>query len=228
MVARTLAGRKATLRPTMVALLVAVMVTAVVAVLVLFGGRAAHADTTFTVNTTGDENDLDFPGGTYDSTSDGLCDVDAATGEQCTLRAAIQEANVTQGPDTINFNIPGTGVKTIRPDSELPSITEQVTIDGYTQPGSQLNSLASGDDAVLKVELDGTNAGVVGGLDLLDSTSNSMIRGLVINDFYKEGIHLLSTGTRIEGNFIGTNPSGTEKKATSTECPWARPGPTTS
>jgi CSLREA domain-containing protein len=188
---------------------------ALVTVVVLAAGLVAppaHADTTFTVNTTGDENDLDFPGGTYDSTSDGLRDVDAATGEQCTLRAAIQEANVTQGPDTINFNIPGTGVKTIRPDSELPSITEQVTIDGYTQPGSQLNSLASGDDAVLKVELDGTNAGVVGGLDLLDSTSNSMIRGLVINDFYKEGIHLLSTGTRIEGNFIGTNPSGTEKK----------------
>ena len=34
-------------------------------------------------------------------------------GDQCTLRAAIQQANATAGADTINFAIPGTGVKTI-------------------------------------------------------------------------------------------------------------------
>jgi hypothetical protein len=56
MMATTLARRKATLRPTMFALLVAMMVAAVV--VGLFAARAAHADTTFTVNTTEDENDL--------------------------------------------------------------------------------------------------------------------------------------------------------------------------
>ena len=41
------------------------------------------------------------------------------------------------GADTIRFNIPGGGLKTIRPASALPTITEPVTIDGYTQPGAE-------------------------------------------------------------------------------------------
>ena len=82
--------------------------------------RLAYASTTFTVNSTGDENDADFPSGTFDGTSDGKCDIDSATGDQCTLRAAIQEANVTAGTDTVEFNIPGSGVQTINPSSGLP------------------------------------------------------------------------------------------------------------
>ena len=38
-------------------------------------------------------------------------------GDQCTLRAAIQEANATPGADLIRFFIPGTGVKTISVNS---------------------------------------------------------------------------------------------------------------
>src|SRR3712207_1629094 len=79
----------------------------------------AHAATTFTVNSTAD---------TGDATPDGSCD-------SCTLREAIQEANAAAGAETINFDIPGTGVHTISPASHLPAITAgQVTIDGYTQP----------------------------------------------------------------------------------------------
>src|SRR5215207_2280031 len=41
----------------------------------LFGllvvARSAHADTTFTVNSIVDQNDLDFPGSTFDNSSDG-------------------------------------------------------------------------------------------------------------------------------------------------------------
>jgi hypothetical protein len=60
------------------------------------------------------------------------------------LRGAIASANLTPGPDTIRFNIPGDGVKTISPTSALPEITDLVTIDGYTQPGASSNSLAVG------------------------------------------------------------------------------------
>src|SRR6185503_17135244 len=45
------------------------------------------------------------------------------------LREAITNANATLGPDTITFNIPGPGVKTILPLIALPDITEQVIID---------------------------------------------------------------------------------------------------
>src|SRR5262249_51335666 len=81
---------------------------------------------------------------------DGVC---ASPG--CTLREAITAANANPGPDIINFNIPGAGVHTITPTSELPTITETVTIDGYTQPGASANTLTVADDAVLLIELDG-------------------------------------------------------------------------
>ena len=38
--------------------------------------------------------------------------------------------------DTINFNIPGAGVKTISPTGALPIITDPVTINGYTYRSS--------------------------------------------------------------------------------------------
>jgi CSLREA domain-containing protein len=199
-----------------------VLLTALAAMMVaaMAHSGVAQADTTFTVNTTGDENDRDFPDGAFDGLSVGRCDVDGATsGRQCTLRAAIQEANETDGADTINFNIPGTGVKTIRPDSELPFITEQVTINGYTQHGSHPNHLAVGNDAVLNIELDGENAvGQEGanGLVLanfMGDASNSVVRGLVINNFDDGGIKAYANNSKIEGNFLGTDPSGTDEES---------------
>lgn len=65
-----------------------------------------------------------------------MCDANPIPHVQtCTLRAAPQQAHDLVGADTINFNIPGSEVKTISPDSELPDIEEQVTINGYSQPG---------------------------------------------------------------------------------------------
>src|SRR5438445_1734252 len=61
------------------------------------------------------------------------------------LRQAILDANSNPnsgGPDFIDFNIPGAGVHTISPTSALPTITDPVTIDGYSQPSASPNSLA--------------------------------------------------------------------------------------
>ena len=53
-----------------------------------------------TVNVSNDADNLDPNSG---------CDTDASTtGEQCSLRAAIQRANALAGDDEINFNIPST------------------------------------------------------------------------------------------------------------------------
>lgn len=144
-------------------------------------------------------------GDTGDATPDGTCDT-------CTLREAIQEANATTAADIINFNIGGSGVKTISPAMPLPNITGPVTIDGYTEPGAKQNTLARGNDAVLVIELNGTNAGMSpNGNGLTITASNVVVKGLVINRFPWQGISIPSgTSNRIESNFIGADPSGTQ------------------
>jgi CSLREA domain-containing protein len=179
---------------------------AVIGVLVLMVGlvaqRAHAAPSSFTVNSTAD------PG-------TGGCNA-----TQCTLREAILAANSNNNPtetDRINFNISGTALnKTIAPTSALPQIVEPVIIDGYSQPNSAPNTLTQGTNALLRIQIDGTN--VVGsGNGLHVNASNTVVKGLVINRFSGgSGIFIdrpfqgdLVTNVRIEGNFIGTNRAGT-------------------
>lgn len=135
------------------------------------------------------------------------------------LRQAILDANANPGTDTINFNIPGAGPHTIKPLSALPTITDPVIIDGYTEPGSSPNTNGPGlgINAVLMIELDGTNAGdLVDGLYI--TAGDSTVRGLVINRFGGGvtgglggcGVRVSGNGGNvIEGNFIGTDINGT-------------------
>ena len=160
----------------------------------------AHASTTFTVNSTAN---------TRDSSPDGTCD-------SCTLREAIQEANSNNNPtetDRINFNISDSvdpGVKTISPGAALPQITEPVIINGYSQPGSSVNALEEGTNAKLMIELNGTKVESGDGLQI--AAKNTVVKGLVINSFGFAGIALFggsdADGAKIQGNFIGTNPTG--------------------
>src|SRR5262245_34685828 len=60
------------------------------------------------------------------------------------LRQVILDSNAAPGADTIAFNIPGTDVHTILPQSVLPRLTGPVIIDGYTQPGSRPNTAGPG------------------------------------------------------------------------------------
>lgn len=141
--------------------------------------------------------------------SDGICET-ATTGE-CTLRAAIQQANASAGIDTISFNISGSGVQTIAPASPLPDITQAVVIDGFTQPGASANTnpVSAGLNAVLLIEINGQNAGSnVDGLRLLNG--GSTIRGLAINRFTDDGIAIVgnSDGNTIQGCYLGTNAAG--------------------
>ena len=168
--------------------------------------KQAHAQITFpqiyTVNQTSDQSDADL--------NDSHCDVDTnLSGYQCTLRAAIEQTNAIPGADAINFGIPGTGVHTIKPATQLPTITDTVTIDGYSEPGSSANTLAKGTNAQVMVELDGENAGN-GTVGLKVSAPDTVVRGLAINRFRAIGIYVwFGSDVRIEGNFIGTDPSGT-------------------
>ncbi len=205
-VGRTVVGR--TVKVVVFGLLAALAA----GLILLLWARPVLASETFVVNRTTSESDA--------SLGDDICDTNtAAAGNQCTLKAAIQQANAFDNPsvpDEIHFNIPGdrTKVKTIKPTSELPAITQPVIIDGYTQPGSRKNTRATGAiNAVPKIQLDGSAAGSDADGLVIQGISDVTIRGLVINRFDRSGIFVTSTDgsddNRIEGNFVGTNPAGT-------------------
>lgn len=149
------------------------------------------------------------------SPGDGICDsAPTVRGEQCTLRAAIEETNALPGSDAIRFAIPGTGVHTIKPASELPTVTGPLEINGYSQPGASPNThdLSHPDNAELRIELDGENITQPRyGLYLAyQGAAPSLIRGLVINRFFGGiGTSFTQGGVTIRGDFIGTDPSGT-------------------
>jgi len=83
-----------------------------------------------------------------------------------------------------------------------------VTIAGYPQPGASPNTLVGSNDAVILIELNGTNAGdEASGLTI--TGGGSTIRGLAINRFDASGIRLESSDNMVEGNLFGTDVTGT-------------------
>jgi parallel beta helix pectate lyase-like protein len=140
-------------------------------------GGLGHA-ATFTVNHTGDNGDA--------NTADNLC---VATGDGCTLRAAIQQANATAGADVINFSAP----HTISPGSALPAITEQVTIDAGAGPPT--------------VTINGTSAGA-GANGLVLAANGCALYGLVVRNFGNHGIVVNSSSNTLARNHVGTDAAG--------------------
>ncbi|HVF71310.1 MAG TPA: hypothetical protein VM940_06850 [Chthoniobacterales bacterium] len=141
------------------------------------------------------------------------------------LAQAINDANALPGPDRIVFNIPGSGVRVIDVSNNyLPKITDPLTIDGYTQPGSSPNTLPVGSNAVVLVRIDGAfrdahYATVPPPVGIWIDAPDCTVRGLMITRFlrFTLGIHCcsysISYGIKatdrsvIEGNFIGTDGS---------------------
>ncbi len=128
-----------------------------------------------------------------------------------TLRQAILDANASLGLDTIAFNITGSGVHTITPATPLPPITDAATIDGYTQPGSSLNTNAVGLglNTVLRIEIAGTGTT---GNGLEARAPGVTFRGIAVNRFSLGQVggspSFLHTGLIVEGCFIGASPDG--------------------
>jgi hypothetical protein len=130
------------------------------------------------------------------------------------LRQAILGANAHPGSHRIVFAIPGAGVHTIAPVSALPAVTQPVTIDGYTQPGSRPNDLPDADDAVILVDLSGAHA-ASGQIALEVDHDGCTIRGLAIHGFQPvnqsgggDGLFVDANDCVIVGNFVGTDASG--------------------
>ena len=129
--------------------------------------------TTFVINSAGNASDY--------SIADNRCDTDnnPANGDNCTLRAAIEQVNgfgSGVGPVTINFNIPGGGVHVIQPTgSALPAITHPILLDATTQPDASCPTAT--EYQKLFVQLDGAALGAVNGLTLNAGSDGSLIKG---------------------------------------------------
>ncbi len=162
----------------------------------------------------------------------------------CTLREAIIAANTDlasggaagecaagSGADTIEFAIAGAADftnngqdgYTITPGSiGLPPIVSQVVINGYSQ--NEAGSVSAPNTATAPNPFNGTlliriDGGLVDpgvpALDFRAGSSNSVVKGLVINNLANgDAIRIVgSLGHTISGNYIGTNPAGTAKVA---------------
>jgi CSLREA domain-containing protein len=125
----------------------------------------------------------------------GVCDA-----TECTLREALTDANLFADTNTITFNIPGTGVHSIQPATQLPTITNPVIIDGTTQPGYAGTPL---------IELRGADGSFTPANGLVITAGGSTVKGLAVNRFGDSGITISGAGgNTITASFIGTNPDG--------------------
>lgn len=165
---------------------------------------------TFVVNSTGDASDA--------NTNDDIC---RTSGGQCTLRAAIQQANSSTGPDRIHFNIPGSGVRNINLGSPLPGVydtTGGTFIDGYTQPGSRVNTSETIFNGVINIQITGRGQSARQAGFRIYGPDNT-VRGLAIYNSYTNMV-ISGNGARqntIIGNIIGTNSATTWSASSSVQ-----------
>lgn len=155
--------------------------------LVFPGGRvfAGGVGPTFTVTLVNEGSDA-HPG-------DGVC---AIASGPCTLRAALQEANANVDMNTIQFALPGSGVRAMTITSPLPNITSPVLLDGTSQANCNIPCIVL------------SGAGVsVNGAGLVIRTDNSRVFGFIITSWKGAGIVLYGSNNILQMNVIGFWPN---------------------
>lgn len=176
-------------------------------IFIIFSGIffSANAQKTFTVNTNSDLPDI--------NPEDGIC---ADKDGNCSLRAAIENANLTVEIDFIHFDIPGEGPHPILLNDDLPIITETIILNARTQPGYSINQskvIILGD--LLKDKIDENNEKVPRVIFYLSgNSSGSQISGFTIGGIestFSIGIYARGTGNHeIFENKIGCTADGSE------------------
>ena len=161
-----------------------VVMTALILVTLLYGALPAQRvyASSFLVNDLGDQPDPSL---------DGICDISPGDFvENCTLRAALMEANRVDDIDVISF----TGPMTLNPASAYPVITQPVTIDATSTGG--------------RVTLDG-GGGTFVGLNI--TASGVTVRRLALVNFDGTAIRVAggADGTIIDNNYLGVRANGT-------------------
>jgi CSLREA domain-containing protein len=158
-------------------------------------------------------------------------------GAGCTLRQAVNASNANPPPtgatNLIAFNIPSndsgcdplTNVCTValtdclgRSGNFCNGINQPVIIDGYTQPGASANTLATGDNANIRIKIIGDPGGNpviylcdTNGCGSGHSSDGSTIKGLclagIINT-HQTLISVTSNNDLVTGNFVGVDTDG--------------------
>jgi uncharacterized protein affecting Mg2+/Co2+ transport len=115
------------------------------------------------------------------------------------LRQAMLDANASPEPNLVAFNLPGSGPYVIHLLSQLPEITSPLVLDGWSQLGSNGPPVIGLDGSTGNSSIDG----------LVLTTGSNTVRGLVLTGF-ANGLRVQGTGYNIiQGNFIGTDFTGT-------------------
>jgi CSLREA domain-containing protein len=161
------------------------------AVILFLAAGCGPLSSNFTVNSSADSGDS--------SPGDGTCRT-AASATECTLRAALEEANALAGAQTILFNLPAADT-VIYPAFALPEIKEEVVIDGTSQPGF--------DGGKPVVRVDGSHAGAAPPVSGFKITAgvDVTIQGLQIMRFSNPGIENYGNLT-LDHLEIAANQSG--------------------
>ncbi|MCA9988776.1 MAG: right-handed parallel beta-helix repeat-containing protein, partial [Anaerolineales bacterium] len=166
--------------------------------LLLWSQTAPARGTAFIVNRDNDFADRDL--------ADGICDYSVNPGDQCSLRAAIEQLNALgagPAPHVISFDIPGDGPHVIEPTTALPSIGVPITIVGTSQAGGLCPTET--EPAELQIVIRGRGTG--NGLTLLEPASGSVVGGLAIGNF-NFGVLIAASNSRLQCSHIGLAPDG--------------------
>ena len=158
------------------------------------GSSPVHAKD-FTVNSGSDRPD---------QTLNGTCDTGQTVNGQpeCTIRAAIQEANNVSGQDEISFDGLSSGA-TIFVDTggngDLPAITDPVDILGSTAPDTPLSSSPP---SIILTE----GSGVSTGLTIGPGGAGSYIDRIAVLNFPDSGIEIRAKDVEVWNSFLGIDP----------------------
>lgn len=135
------------------------------------------------------------------------------------LRQAILDANANEDFSFIRFNIPGNCPRVILNSSaNLPTITNGVLIDGWSQPGSRSNTRSKGDNAYRCILLVGGNGRTTGLVFGGSGSEQFWLQGMAFSGFSTtafdgEALRIAGGGGNlIRGNQFGgtlSTPSGT-------------------
>lgn len=181
----------------------------VVGLAILFSASLGAADA-FTVNSVGDDSDASIASPACD-TGNLLLDKSA----ECTLRAAIEQANALTGPHTISFDISSdqctAGICVINVvtagGNTLPNVVREVTIDGSTQPGNAAvctSAIVDRPSYAIVVDGDGVDVGLRFGT----GSAGSVVRGLNVRNFFNGIVFEEVDNVTAECNFVGTDETG--------------------
>lgn len=151
------------------------------------------------VNSTGDRSDAD-PGDGHCS-CDPIEEVPAGEDPECTLRAALEEANADADLDRIRFALPGGAPWRIAPATLLPEITAPVDVQG---PMDESGPLAPRPQVVIE-----SGAAFGPGLRLgplaPTASGRTSIRGLAL-DLWESAIEVRQDGVTLARNWLGVDP----------------------